>query len=410
MTRTQSDEALLDRLQHAAFDYFLRAVNPVNGLVADTTRAGAPASIAVVGFALASYPVAVERGWMSRSEAIARTLAALRFFANSSQSERPDATGYKGFYYHFLDLQTGARTWQCELSLIDTALLFAGMLTASTYFDQSTGAERELCELAQALYRRAEWVWAQDKTGSIAHGWKPECGFLHYGWQGYNEATMLYVLGLASPDHPLPSASFRAWSATYQWENLYGQDVLYAGPLFVHQFSHAWIDFKGIRDQFMREKASDYFENSRRSIDVQRAYARLNPLEFEGYNEQCWGLSACDGPGGYVSRGAPYGPDDGTLSPPAMLASIPFAPENTIAAVRHLYKRYPEVVRDDRLPSGFNPTVPGGWISEGCFGLDQGIVVLMIEDHRSQLIWKLMRQCPHVQNGLRRAGFSGGWL
>ena len=419
----QSDEALLDRLQRAAFEYFLRAVNPANGLVADTTRAGAPASIAVVGFALSCYPIAVARGWLSRSEAAARTLAALRFFASSSQGAQPDATGHQGFYYHFLDLQSGKRTWQCELSLIDTTLLLAGMLTAGTYFDRRTGPERELRALAERLYCRADWSWARGdtETGTVAHGWKPECGFLHYGWQGYSEATLLYVLGLASPDHPLGPASFEAWGATYQWENLYGHDVLYAGPLFVHQFSHAWIDFRRIRDSLMREKASDYFENTRRSIDVQRSYAELNPLGFEGYSERCWGLSACDGPGrassrpdrpffGYVARGAPYGPDDGTLSPPAMLACLPFQPEHTLAAIRQLYERYPAVVREDRLPSGFNPSVPGRWISEGWFGLDQGLIVIMIENYRSEQIWKLTRACPHFRAGLRRAGFRGGWL
>jgi hypothetical protein len=425
---TQSDEALLDRFQRAAFGYFLEQVNPENGLVADRSRAGAPASIAVVGFALSCYPVGVERGWMAREDAAARALVTLRFFWNSRQSEQPDATGYKGFYYHFLDMKSGRRVWRSELSLIDTTLFLAGVLTASVYFSEDTPSENEIREHADAIYRRIDWQWARGGAATARQGWKPESGFLHYGWEGYNEATILYVLGLASPSHPLPEASFQAWTETYQWENIYDYEFLYAGPLFLHQFSHAWIDFEGIRDRFMREKDSDYFENSRRAVHVQREYARRNPHGFEGYGKDCWGITANDGPGfktlridgrgrrflGYAARGVPYGPDDGTIGPCAALASLPFVPKLAVSALRHFCARYPEMIRDSRLPSGFNPTLPGsgqsGWISEGYFGLDQGILVLMIENHRSGLIWKLMRRCPYIGSGLRRAGFTGGWL
>ena len=427
---TLSDNDLLDRLQRAAFGYFLNAYNPANGLVADRSLAGSPCSIAVVGFALSSYPVAVERGWMTRDVAVERTLVTLRFFLNSPDSEAPDATGYKGFYYHFLDMQSGRRVWQSELSLIDTALLVAGILTASAYFTENTQSETEIRELAGALYRRVDWRWAQNGKATLSQGWKPECGFLHYGWEGYSEASILYVLAIASPTHSIPANSYSSWTATYQWENLYGRTFLYAGPLFIHQFSHAWIDFRSIQDRFMREKGSDYFENSRQAIYIQREYALRNPHDFRPYNEgeNCWGLSAGDGPTpdrlridgiqrrffGYTARGVPYGPDDGTIAPSATLASIAFAPEMALAAIRHFCEHYPEVINEYRLPSGFNPTlVRNGskcWISEGYFGLDQGIVVLMIENYRSQLIWKLMRQCPFIGNGLRNADFRGGWL
>jgi hypothetical protein len=424
----QSDEELLDRFQRAAFGYFLAECNPANGLVADTSRPDAPASIAVVGFALSSYPIAVERAWMTRADAAARTLVTLRFFWNSLQGEQPDAIGYKGFYYHFLDMQSGRRVWQSELSLIDTTLLLAGVLTASIYFSESTPGENEIRELADALYRRVDWQWAQGGRATVRQGWKPGSGFLHYGWDGYNEATVLYVLGLASPTHPLPDNSYAAWTATYQWENIYDYDLLYAGPLFIHQFSHAWVDFAGIRDRFMREKGSDYFVNSRRATYVQREYAYRNPHGYAGYGENCWGFSAGDGPGfrvlrvdgrrrrcfGYAARGVPYGPDDGTIAPSAALASLPFAPELALPALRHLCQRYPEMVRDSRLPSGFNPTLadsgPTGWVSEGYFGLDQGIIVLMVENYRTGLIWKLMRECTYIRTGLHRAGFEGGWL
>lgn len=211
---TLSDDDLLDSLERAAFGYFLSAHNPANGLVADRSVTGSPCSIAVVGFALSSYPIAVERRWMTRDEAVERTLVALRFFLNSPQNEAPEATGYKGFYYHFLDMQSGRRVWQSELSLIDTALLLAGILTASVYFTDNTQNETEIRQLADALYRRVDWRWAQNGKATLSQGWKPECGFLHYGWEGYSEASILYVLAIASPTHSIPANSYSAWTAT----------------------------------------------------------------------------------------------------------------------------------------------------------------------------------------------------
>lgn len=428
IARSPRDEELLDRLQLSAFRYFLETVNPVNGLVADTTRHNSPCSIAVVGFALSCYPAAVERGWVARSDAAAQTLRTLRFFRSSQQGENPSATGYKGFYYHFLDLLSGKRVRQSELSLIDSALLLAGILTAQTYFYGTADAEKEIREIADALYRRMDWRWAQNGGSTVALGWKPECGFLHYGWEGYSEATILYILGLAAPTYPLSADSYTAWTSTYQWENLYGHDCLYAGPLFVHQFAHCWIDFRGIRDRFMREKQSDYFENSREATWIQREYALRNPRGYKAYSETCWGFTAGDGPGprtfaidgaerrflGYAARGAPYGPDDGTISPPAVIGSLPFAPDLALPALRHICERDHRFRREYRMPSGLNPTLPGddplGWASAGYFGLDQGLIMMMIENYRSQSIWNLMRQCPYVRIGLRRAGFTGGWL
>ena len=422
------DDELLDRLQRGAFDYFVEETNPDNGLVADTSRSGSPASIAVVGFGLSVLAVAAERGWLARADAAARALVTLRFFASSPQGPEPEATGYRGFYYHFLDHRgTGRRAWHSELSPIDTALLFAGVLTAGAYFTADIADEKEIRALSRDLYGRVDWDWARNGKATLAQGWKPESGFYHYGWEGYSEASILYVLALASPTHPVPAASHTAWSETYQWEHIYGSDLLYAGPLFVPQFSHAWIDFRDIKDAFMREKGSDYFENSRRAIDVQREYARRDPKQC-GYGVDCWGLSAGDGPGSgtkpehgrerlffnYTARGVPFGPDDGTICPAAVLASLPFAPAQALSAVRHFLELHPEWTNTWRLPSGFNRVAPGpderGWVSEGFFGLDQGLVVLMIENHRSGLLWRLMRECPPVRTGLERAGFEGGWL
>jgi hypothetical protein len=421
-----SDDGLLDRLQRGAFAYISEYCNPDNGLVADTSRAGSPSSIAVVGFALSCYPVAVERGWMSRAVAAARTLRALRFFLDSPQSDSPNASGFKGFYYHFLDMQSGRRVWQCELSLVDTTLLMAGILTAGCYFD-GAGNEAQIRDLSDALYRRVDWVWAANEQDTVAQGWKPECGFLHYGWEGYNEATIAYVLGIGSPTYALSAASFAGWTSTYQWENLLGQDVLYSGPLFTHLFSHAWIDYRGIRDVFMREKGSDYFENTQRTIAIHREYGARNPRGFEGYDRNLWGITAGDGPGnrelrqssrdrrffGYMSRGAPFGPDDGTIAPWAMLATLPFGADIALRGTRHLLRAYPQVCSNDRFSSGFNPTLVErgkGWLSDGWYGLDQGLLVMMIENHRSGLIWEMTRKCPWIRDGLNGAGFEGGWL
>jgi hypothetical protein len=276
-------DAELEKLQHDSFKYFLHETNPANGLVIGKTEADWPASIAAIGLALASYPVAVERGFMPRAAAVELTLTTLRFFWNSPQGPEPDATGYRGFYYHFLDMRTGRRAWQCELSTVDSAFLLAGALTAEVYFDEGTADDHEIRTLADALYRRADWQWAQDGGATVTHGWKSESGFLRYRWEGYDEALLLYILGLGSPTHPLPEESYAAWVSTYQWSHCYGQQYLYAGPLFTHQLSHIWIDFRGIQDAFMREKGIDYFENSRRATYVQQQYAINNPLKFDGY-------------------------------------------------------------------------------------------------------------------------------
>jgi hypothetical protein len=427
-TSPLSDEILLQRFQERAFRYFVERVNRDNGLAPDTTRPRYPSSIAVVGFALTSYIVGVERGWIRREDAALSIRTALRFFDGSEQSKGREATGYRGFYYHFLDIVTGRRVWRSELSMIDSALLMAGVLTAATYFGGANDTELEIRDLAEKLYGRIDWRWSQNSGVTVTQGWKPECGFLHYGWEGYSEGLILYILGLGSSSYPLTPESYRAWNATYQWETIYGRDVLYAGPLFIHQFTHAWVDFRGIRDRFMREKRSDYFENSRTAAYIHREYAIRNPGGYKGYGENYWGFSAGEGPGvrtmtidgaarrffNYVARGAPFGPDDGTIHPSVIFGSLPFAPEIAIPAIRQLCEQDPRIGREFCVPNGLNATMPGpdgyGWISEGQFGLDQGLTVLMIENFRTGLVWNLTRECRYFRDGLRRAGFSGGWL
>ena len=424
-----NDEVLAE-LQHDTFKYFTAEMNEGNGLVPDNTRQGAPCSIAVVGFALTAYPIGVERGYISRADAIRRALKSLRFFHDGVQGTGPDAIGYNGFYYHFLDMKTGKRIWKSEVSTIDTAYLLAGALTCALYFNRETKEERQIRELAGALYARADWRWAQNGALTVTHGWKPEAGFIRYRWTGYSEALILYILGLASPTFPLPQESYRAWTSTYKWKSLYGHEFVYAGPLFIHQLSHMWIDFRGIQDEYMSEKAIDYFENSRRAVYVQQAYAIRNPKKMVGYDRYTWGITASDGPGpavrrlrgrtlrfyDYVARSIPYGPDDGTLAPWAIAASLPFAPEVVLPSLKRINENYPEMTNKYGFKCSYNPTFTlskgkgGGWVSEGYYGLDQGPIVMMIENYRTGMLWRMMRRSPHIVAGLRRAGFRGGWL
>ena len=427
--RSSTDMELFDTLQRGAIQYFLDYVNPANGLIADSTWEGVPSSIAAVGFALASYPVGVERGLISRSDAIERTLTTLRFFHNSAQGPEPDVSGYKGFYYHFLDMKTGQRVWECELSTIDTACLIMGMLVNTMYFDHNAAAEREIRMLADALYQRVDWEWALNGGLAVSHGWKPESGFLKSRWEGLDEALFLYVLGLGSPQHPLPKESYAGWTSNFQWKELYGYELIFAAPLFIHQFSHLWLDLRGIQDEYTRQKGVDYFENSRRATYVQQEYAVHNPQNFAGYGEHCWGVTASEGPGGkgqvldkngrtyfgYLARGIPE-PDDGTLSPWVAIASLPFAPEIVIPTVEHFNSAYPQLRGKYGLTCSLNPTFQDGskheqgWVSDFYYGINVGPNVLMIENFRSGLIWRLMRQCPYVVEGLLKAGFTGGWL
>jgi hypothetical protein len=428
-SRLMNDQDL-NRLQVTTLLYYLREANPANGLIRDKTERGAPCSIAAVGLALAAIPVLVERGVISREFAPEIALRRLRFFRDSPHGPEPDATGYKGFYYHFLDMRTGRRVWECELSTIDSALLLAGMLTCAAYFDEDTEEEKEVRRITDALYRRADWQWALNGGAALSHGWKPESGFIPYRWTGYDEGLLLYILGLGSPTFALPPESYTAYCSTYKWETIYGREVLYSGPLFTHQLSHLWIDFRDLRDAFMRERGSDYFQNSRVATYIHQEYAIHNPLEFAGYGEFCWGITATDGPGwvkrtvngmdreffDYYARGVPYGPDDGTIAPWAVVASLPFAPEIVMPTISAMAGLHLGMTNNYGFKPSFNRTyeVPdsptGWWITPFHFGIDQGPVILMIENYRTGLIWNIMRKSPYVVAGLRRAGFRGGWL
>jgi hypothetical protein len=437
-----ADEAFLDSLQHRTFRFFWETANPANGLVPDRWPRESFSSVAAVGFGLAAYPVGIERGWITRDEGVERVRTTLRFLWQAPQGPEPAGiAGHRGLFYHFLDMTTGHRFETVELSTIDTALLMAGVLFCMEYFDGATPAETEIRALADSLYRRVDWQWMIDDPDYISMGWHPERGYIESDWRGYNEANILLVLALGSPTHPVPESVWPQYTNTYQWGEYYGQQHAGFAPLFGHQYSHIFIDFRGIQDEYMRGRGIDYFENSRRATLAQQAYAIDNPMGWAGYGERVWGLTASDGPVDttiaingverrfwtYTARGTSFTEtrDDGTLVPTAAGGSIPFAPDITIPALRAMREQYGEHLYGEYgFLDAFNPTftfegtrlghgrvVPGvGWFDTDYLGIDQGPIVLMIENHRSELIWSHLRRNSYIVEGLRRAGFSGGWL
>ncbi len=432
---------LVDDIQERTFRWFWDLAQPENGLIPDRWPTPSFSSVAAVGFGLTAYPIGVERGWVTREEARRRVLTTLRFLETAPQGPEPRGrTGHKGFFYHFLDMKTGTRFEQVELSTIDTTLLLAGALFCQSYFNRDYPEEEEIRQLAEALYRRADWQWAKPEPPRVSMGWHPEKGFIEHEWVGFNEAMILYVLALGSPTHPIDPEDWEAWTSTYRWGTFYGQEHVNFAPLFGHQYSHVWIDFRGIQDAYMRGKGIDYFENSRRATLSQRAYAIDNPNRFRGYGENVWGLSACDGPIDgdlkidgrnvrfmtYAARGAALGEirDDGTIAPTAAISSIAFTPEVAIPAMEEMHRRWGEhLVSKYGFLDSFNPSltvatrtqhgkvVAGvGWFDGDYLGIDQGPIVAMIENHRSGLVWETMRRNPHIVRGLKKAGFTGGWL
>jgi hypothetical protein len=437
-------EPRLIDLEERTFRYFWDTTNPKNGLVPDRYPTPSFASVAAVGFGLTAYPIGVERGYVTRKDARKRVLTTLRFLWNAPQgSQQYGMTGYKGFFYHFLDMKTGERFDDSELSTVDTALLLSGILFCQSYFDGDHPEEVEIRRLADQIYARVDWRWAQTRPPAISLGWSPEEGFLEYDWRGYNEAMLVYVLALASPTHSVGSEAWDQWTSTYDgsWRNVFGQEHLDFAPLFGHQYSHVWLDFRKIQDAYMRKRGIDYFENSRRAIYAQQAYAIANPLGCKGYGADMWGITASDGPGeieiddksgrrvfrAYAARGigGASAHDDCTLAPTAAVASIPFAPELAIPAVLHMYKRFGHYIYGTYgFLDAFNPSftfadvslsqgrrIPGvGWVDHDYLGIDQGALIAMIENYRSGLIWNVMRENAYVRRGLTRAGFTGGWL
>jgi len=423
----------IDELQERTFGYFWELALPGNYQIPDRWPTKRFSSIAATGFGLSAYQVGVERGYVTRSAAAERTLQTLRVLWELPQGESTSGvSGYKGFFYHFLTNDQALRYKTVELSSIDTGLLMAGVLSAQMYFQEENTTENEIRRLADLLYRRVEWDWMLDKEGRISMGWHPEKGFLESNWHGYNEAMILIILAMASTTHPIPANSWELWCETYEWGDFQGQTHLNFDPLFGHQYSQMYIDFQGIQDDFMRRKGSDYFINSRQATLANQAYCIANPMGFVGYGPDQWGLTACDGPAnidtvwqgqpvtyfGYRARGAAKQQiiDDGTIAPTAAGGSIPFAPEECLAALEQMWtSHYDDLVGPYGFKDAFNLTYtssihPDGWFDIDYLGIDQGPILLQIENHRSGLLWETMKQSPYIRTGLLRAGFSGGWL
>jgi len=422
---TQADLQMLDSIQGKTFLYFLEQHHPTMGIVKDRTRDWAPSSIAATGFGLACYGIGVERQLITRDQAAEITRKTLDFFVRSDQSDAPKTTGYKGFYYHFLEMEKGTREWNCELSTIDTGILMMGVIFARNYFDQNNETERQIRTLAATMLERIDWnfVLMPDTgrfAGTISMGWTPEKGLHNFGWAGYNEALFLYILA-AGTGMEKAEESYRAWLSTYQWYTYYPQYAHVAfPPLFGHQFAHAFIDFRGIADAYMESRGIDYFENSRRATFAQRQYAVDNPHGWTGYDSLCWGVTACDGPTekynrdslkfiGYAGRGA-SGPDynyfdDGTIAPYASLSSLPFAPEIVFPTIREISSRLGNALWGKYgFYDAFNQTA--GWIDDDYLGIDQGPMLMMIENFRTGLVWNYVMKDQVIQTGLNRLGFK----
>jgi len=422
---TADEVSMLDSIQQKTFLFFLNESHPEWGLVKDRAAVWAPASIASTGFGIPSFAVGAERNWITREQAAQITLNILDFFVNSVQSADTSSTGYKGFYYHFLRMNSGTRAWKCELSSIDTGLLMMGIIFARNYYGLDNEVEKQIRAKATLLLDRIDWNFmAMPDTGKYANtismAWTPEKGLHHMGWSEYDEALFLYILAAGSGMENAEK-NYDAWLASYKWMTPYkGLSHVAFPPLFGHQFSLAFIDFRGIADRYMKEKGIDYFENSRRATYVQRQYAIDNPKGWVGYDSLCWGITACDGPGdqynfddkkflGYAGRGT-SGPDynyfdDGTIAPYAPLSSLPFAPEIVLPTIRSINEKY-----GDKLwgrygyYDSFNPTAK--WFDNDFVGIDEGPMLLMIENFRTGLIWNNVMKDPIIQKGLNRLGFT----
>ena len=403
----QTTEALIDSVQRTAFNFFWNEANPSNGLVKDRSTSGSPSSIASVGFGLSAICIGIDHGWVSREVGRARVLTTLNTFWNGPQGTGSSGMiGYKGLFYHFLDMNTAARAWSSELSTIDSALFLAGALDCKQYFSTADPLDGQVRMLADSLCERADWNFARNNGVGIRMGWTPESGFGGFGtWVGYNEAMIMYILALGSPTHSIPASNWFTWTSGYHWATEYGQTYVTFPPLFGHQYSHCWIDYRFIQDVYMQSKGITYFENSRRAAFAARAYSIDNPGGFVGYDANVWGLTASDGPFGYGARGAPPAQnDDGTITPTAALSCIAFAPEIVIPTMHYFWDNYKSQLWSSYgFKDAFNLTQT--WWATDYIGIDQGPIIIMMENYLNRSVWNRFMQNTCVQNGLAAATF-----
>jgi hypothetical protein len=414
------DPAVLDSLQYTGFNYFWSKANPANGLCPDRSATGSVCSIASTGFGLSAICVGADHGWITRDQAKQRVLTTLQTFWNGPQGPAASGTiGYMGLYYHWLDMNTAKRTWSSELSTIDTALLFAGILHCREYFSvQGDPTEDQIRALADSITWRADWNWVRGGTPGIAMGWDPASG-LFGKWIGYNEAMIMYLIAIGSPTHPAPPSDWSTWTSGYTWGQSRTDVPAYVkfGPLFGHQYSHCWVDFRGIQDAYMAMKGIDYFENSRRATLSQISYGRImgTPLYenyyHRGYSDSLWGWTASDDPAtGYMAHD-PWvaNLENGTVTPTASISSIAFAPDSVWPCVRNMFTNRNTLGFPYWGPYGFGdafcPKTFSRWVSFDVLGIDQGPIVLMIENYRNNMIWARTMANADIQRGLSRAGF-----
>jgi hypothetical protein len=407
-----STNEFLDYVQQTTFDYFWYAANPANGLVPDRSATGSACSIAAVGFGLTAIGIGVDHGWIARTQAVARVLTTLNTFLNGPQGPGTTGTiGYQGWFYHFLDMNTALNAGS-ELSSIDTVLLLAGVLYAKQYFNGTNADETSIRTTADAIFNRVNWTFFSQGTNVVAMGWLPTSGFSGYGnWIGYDEAMILYVLGLGTATNPLPASAWSQWTSGYTWATTWGQTYVSFPSMYGHQYSHCWTDFRHIADAYMNSHNCTYFENSRRAALSQVAYCSTAP--HTGYSSTVWGLTACDGPGadgfaGYAFRGIPNTAisalDDGTIAPTAAGGSICFTPEYSVPTLQAFYTRFRiHIWTAYGFRDAFN--IGAGWYDTDELGIDEGPIVIMIENYRTQKVWQLFMQNAEVQRGLQRAGF-----
>ena len=389
------DEQLLDDLERLTCCYFFEQASPDTGLVKDRCNARRAASdntivasIAATGFGLTALCIGDMRGYISRAEAKARVLTTLRFLHDKLPHHR-------GFFYHFANINTGERVWDSEISSIDTAILLCGILTCRTHF-----RDTDITLLAHSISNRVEWTWLSEDTSLLSHGWLPEVGFLPYRWDYYNEMMMMYLLGLGSPTYPLRTEAWDAWKRiAFDYEGM--RYIGSFAPLFVHQYSQAWFDFRGKRDKY-----ADYFQNSVVATKVHRRFCIELHRQFPDFSPDLWGITASDSPNGYVVWGGPpaTGPIDGTIVPHAAGGSLPFLPQETMQVLRTIRNRYPQTWSCYGFVDALNPLK--NWYDTDVVGIDAGITMVMAENARTGYIWKVFMENPEAQLGMQRAGFK----
>jgi hypothetical protein len=401
--------AILDTIQHSAFNYFWFEANPANGLIRDRSTSGSPCSIASTGFGLSAICIGVDHGWVSRAAARDRVLTTLKTFWYGPQGSGDGYIGNFGLFYHMLDMSTATRSPNSELSTIDTGLLLAGIVDAKQYFDGTDSLETAARNYADSIYLRMQWSYMRGNNPfGIELGWMPGTGFSGYGqWVGYNEASIMYILAMGSPfsSYRLTQYGWLIWTSGYAWINYAGYQYVSFPPLFGHQYSQCWLDLRSIADDYMTARGITYFENSRRATFAQRAYAVTNPGGFPGYSDSLWGLTASDAPGGYSARGAPPAQnDEGTITPTAPISSIAFAPEAVIPVIRNLWENYRTQLW---TPYGFRDAfnLKKNWYDTDIIGIDQGPEIIMIENYLNGRVWNRFMKNADVQRGLASAGF-----